>query len=76
MTTHLIEVERIDTYREPGQAYPSSLMLARGRVIGTPRRVTFAVDARAAHDLRLTLDANPGALIVVEVEGWQMQEMN
>ena len=72
----LIQVERIDTYTEGQQAYPSSVMMARGRVIGTPRRVTFVVDARTGHDLRQTLAANPGGLLVAEVEAWQMMEMN
>lgn len=73
----LIEVEKIDTYTEPGQTYPSNLMLARGRVVGTPRKVTFVVDARTGHDIRLTLDAVGGeAKVVAHVESWQMQEMN
>lgn len=76
MNTELIEVERIDPYSEGPAAYPSSMMMARGRVVGTPRRVTFVVDARTGHDLRLTLAANPGALLIATVETWQMMETN
>lgn len=73
----MVEVEKIDYYDEGG-AYPASLMIGTGRVIGTQQRVTFVGDPRAmaAMAAHLKVNGTERNIPVAVIEPWQVMSWN
>lgn len=72
MTAMAIEVDRVDARRAP----TDTVVLAHGRVIGSPMRASFMGDGRVMDTLREQMEANPGDSMVALVESWQIVGWN
>jgi hypothetical protein len=64
-----VVLERIEGVDEP-RGPMHAMVLGHGREVGTPQRVTFAVDRRSAMDLQHSLAT--GGQVVVVIEPWQI----